>query len=311
MLATLARRPPDDGGWVYERKLDGVRILAFAERGRVRLMSRNRKERTASYPEIAVAVALAAEPDRTFVVDGEVVAFEGSRTSFSRLQRRMQPRDGGTSKAGPVRISYHVFDVLHLDGHDVTGLALSDRKRILRRAFRWGGALRYTPHRTGGGDRLLAQACRRGWEGLIAKRAGAPYTHRRSRDWLKLKCGRRQELVVGGFTDPRGGRVGFGALLVGYYERGALRYAGKVGTGYDLETLSGLARRLAALEVRASPFADSRGLPARGVHWVRPRLVAEVGFTEWTEDGRLRHPTFCGLRDDKPPASVVRERPRA
>jgi bifunctional non-homologous end joining protein LigD len=168
--------------------------------------------------------------------------------------------------------------------------------------------MRFTPHRNADGERYFDEACRKGWEGLIAKRADSAYAHRRSTDWLKFKCVKRQELVIGGYTDPKGKRTGFGALLVGYYEQGRLRYAGRIGTGYDDATLERLAARLAGLERRSRPFADE-DIPERGVHWVTPKLVAEAAFTEWTEDGRLRHPRFLGLRADKAPEEVGRERP--
>jgi bifunctional non-homologous end joining protein LigD len=207
-----------------------------------------------------------------------------------------------------VAVYLYLFDLLHLEGRDTTSLALRDRKRLLKRTLSFEGHIRFTPHRARSGERFLEEACRKGWEGLIAKRAGAPYRHHRSRDWLKLKCGNRQELVIGGYTDPQGSRTGFGALLVGYYEGGKLRYAGKVGTGYDDALLRELGARLARMERRTSPFASAPRV--KGVHWVSPRLVGEVGFTEWTREGRLRHPRFLGLRSDKSARQVRRERPQ-
>jgi bifunctional non-homologous end joining protein LigD len=180
------------------------------------------------------------------------------------------------------------------------------RKAVLRRALRFHGNVRFTPHRNGDGEAYFAHACAHGWEGLIAKRADAPYVHKRSRDWLKLKCAAEQELVIGGYTAPKGARTVLGALLVGYYERGRLRYAGKVGTGFDRATLEDLGQRLRPLRRPDSPFADDAR--ERAVTWVEPELVAQIGFSEWTADGRLRHPRFLGLRDDKPARAVVRER---
>jgi bifunctional non-homologous end joining protein LigD len=260
----------------------------------VRLRSRNDLSLDARFPHIAEALRAAAGTD--LVVDGEVVAFDGSRTSFARLQRR-----GGA----PARAFLYLFDVLHLAGQDVTALPLTARKALLRGAVAVGGPLRLTPHRFGDGEALLRDACRRGWEGLIAKRADSPYTHARSADWLKLKCSAGQELVIGGFTAPRGSRTDLGALLVGYYDGGRLRYAGKVGTGFPAAALADLAARLAPLRREGSPFADE--VRERAVTWVEPRLVAQVAFTEWTPAGRLRHPRYLGLRDDKPAAEVVRE----
>ena len=306
MLATLVDDPFSDPGWVYERKLDGVRLLAFGNGGEVRLRTRNDKDRTDTYPEITEV--LAGQPPEAFVVDGEVVAFSGSVTSFSRLQQRMRIDDPERARATGVAVFFYVFDVLHLDGHDTTGLPLRTRKSLLRDALDFGDPLRYTPHRNEDGESFLADACERGWEGLIAKDASATYTQGRSRSWLKFKCVARQELVIGGFTEPQGERHGFGALLVGHYDDDELVYAGKVGTGYDDDTLDRLGDRLRDLERDDPPFARGR-LPTKGVHWVDPDLVAEIGFTEWTDAGRLRHPRFLGLRHDKDPTDVVRERP--
>ena len=299
MAATLTDERFDDPNWFFERKLDGVRCLAFkGTDDHVRLLSRNRLSQNARFPELVTA--LQRQPAEDLVVDGEVVAFEGSRTSFSRLARRGRE---------PVAVYLYLFDLLHLDGFDTRRLPLRARKVLLRRAVAFGNPLRFTPHRNREGRTLFCDACRRGWEGLIAKRLDSQYAGKRSRDWLKLKCGNEQELVIGGYTAPRGSRSELGALLLGYYDRGRLRYAGKVGTGFDRATLRDLARRHAPLRRPDSPFADEA--PARGTTWVEPRLVAQVGFSEWTRDGRLRHPRFLGLREDKDPRDVVREKPRS
>jgi DNA ligase D-like protein (predicted ligase) len=249
-------------------------------------------------------------------VDGEVVAFDRGRTSFGRLQQRIGISDPDRARRSPVAVFYYVFDLLHLDGHDTTAVPLRARKSLLRSTLSFrSGTLRYTAHRNAEGEGLFAAACARGWEGVIAKRADAPYVGRRSGDWLKFKCSAGQELVVVGFTEPTRSRVGLGALVVGYYQGGDLVYAGKVGTGFSQATLRELRRRLDALETPDSPFHDddvrraARGPGGAAVHWVRPELVAEVAFTEWTTDGRLRHPRFVGLRDDKPARDVVREAP--
>lgn len=306
MLATLTDNPFSDPGWIYERKLDGVRVLAFKAGSEVRLLSRSRKDQNVRYPELVEALE---GLDGSFVVDGEVVAFEGDVTSFSRLQSRSQIQDPEEARASGIDVYYYLFDILHLDGYDVTAVELRDRKRLLREALKYEDPIRFTPHRNEEGEAFLAEACEAGWEGLIAKDASSTYVHSRSRKWLKLKCVQRQELVVGGFTEPEGERIGFGALLVGYYEDEALIYAGKVGTGYDDDTLRRLRDRMDALERKTPPFADADEIPDGGVHWVTPELVGEVGFTEWTEGGKLRHPRFLGLRDDKAPEDVVRERP--
>ena len=199
------------------------------------------------------------------------------------------------------------FDLLELDGEDLTAQPLLQRRARLTQAIRSSDALQLIEALPGDSGQRFAEACRSGWEGLIAKRADAPYTRGRSRDWLKLKCSWEQEFVIGGFTEPAGSRTDFGALLVGYHEDGQLRYAGKVGTGYSAVTLRDLGARLRALEMPKSPFVDARPIP-RGTHWTRPELVGQVGFAEWTTDGRLRQPRFLGLRDDKGADEVVRER---
>jgi len=296
MKALLHDEPFDDDAWIFERKLDGVRVIAVREGERVRLLSRNDLSFNARYPE--VADALLAEPCERFAVDGEVVAFAGRETSFSRLAARGHHW---------VPVFYYVFDILWLDGMDLRMLPLRTRKRLLRATLKFHGPVRWTPHRRAHGTTLLPDACARGWEGLVAKREDSAYTATRSRDWLKLKCGHGQELVIGGFTEPKGSRTDFGALLLGYYKAGRLRYAGKVGTGFDRVELHELGRRLSSLRRDDPPFTGAASIRERGVTWVEPRLVAEVGFTEWTSDGRLRHPRFLGLRDDKAPTEVVRE----
>ncbi|WP_369215895.1 non-homologous end-joining DNA ligase [Streptomyces flavofungini] len=305
MLATLSDRRDFPDGWLFERKLDGIRVLAVRERGEVTLLSRSGRRLNATYPEIVDA--LAAQDCADFTVDGEIVAYFKGRTDFALLQQRMGLTRAADVAASKVAVTYYVFDLLRLDGADVRRLALRVRKSLLRRALTFAAPLRFCAHRNEGGPELLADACRRGWEGLIAKRAGSTYQRRRSDDWLKLKCSRAQEFVVGGFTEPAGSRTGLGALLIGHYEDGKLRYAGKVGTGFDHRTLRALRQELDAREVRTSPFEGRR--PERTAHWVRPELVAEIAFTEWTRDGLLRHPRYQGLRDDKDPREVVRERP--
>jgi bifunctional non-homologous end joining protein LigD len=306
MLATLTSARFSDPGWIFERKLDGERCLAFRSGSEVRMLSRNRLEVGDQYPE--VVQALAAQPCGDLVLDGEVVAFEGGRTSFARLQRRMHVSRPSRALLAATPVVYYVFDVPHAEGHDARGVPLRDRKALLRRLVRAGGSLRLAAHRNADGEAYWRSACERGWEGVIAKRADSPYVAGRSRDWLKFKCVNEQEFVIGGFTEPKGARTGLGALLLGYHEAGRFRYAGKVGTGFDQRTLADLTARLEALEVPEPPF-DGPGLPRKGVHWARPELVAQIGFSEWTEDGQLRHPRFLGLRQDKPPNEVVRERP--
>jgi bifunctional non-homologous end joining protein LigD len=299
MKAVLWDEPFSDPDWIYERKLDGVRCLAHRDGGgAARLFSRTDRSMDGDYPELVEA--LTEERCRDFVIDGELVAFDRRGvTSFQRLQRRGRER---------VAVFLYVFDVLRLDGRDLRDLALRQRKAELRRALGFHGRVRYTPHRNERGEQMYTEACRKGLEGVIAKRADSAYRATRSSDWRKLKCHAEQELVIGGYTAPQGSRTDFGALLVGYWEKDRLRYAGKVGTGFDQALLRELGKRLRELVRDDPPFADVHPIP-RGTHWVEPELVGQIGFTEWTRDGRLRHPRFLGLRHDKPAREVVRERP--
>jgi bifunctional non-homologous end joining protein LigD len=306
-LATLTKERFFDLAWMYERKFDGERCLAYRDTEGVALMTRNQQRVNSTYPELAAA--LAAQDATDFVIDGEVVAFDGSTTSFSRLQQRLGVRNPPERLIAAVPVVYYLFDVLRADGRDVRGLPLRERKNVLRSLLSFGGPLRFTTHRTAGAEAYWDQACGKGWEGLVVKRADSPYRSGRSRDWLKFKCENSQEFVIGGYTDPRGSRADFGALLVGYYDAGGhLVYAGKVGTGFDSPTLARLLAAMAGLEQPGPPF-DRGTLPRAGVHWIRPQLVGEVGFSEWTAAGQLRHPRYLGMRRDKDARSVTRERP--
>jgi bifunctional non-homologous end joining protein LigD len=294
MLATLTKTYFSDPGWVFEPKLDGIRCIAYKKGASIKLWSRNRLDLTARYPDVASALG-AQRPD--VVVDGEIAAVKGELTSFSLLQQIHRQR---------VPVVYFCFDLLHLDGYDLTALPLTARKELLARSLAWDQPLRYVSHVEEEGEAYYREACRRGWEGLIAKRAASIYARGRSKDWLKFKCSFEQELVIGGYTDPQGGRSHFGALLVGYYEDGELRYAGKVGTGFTAKTLADLHAKMRRLERKGSPFAGPPPV-RKGAHWVTPKLVAQIGFSEWTTDGKLRHPRFLGLRKDKNDRDVVRE----
>ncbi|NYT08115.1 MAG: ATP-dependent DNA ligase [Methanomicrobiales archaeon] len=305
MLATLADRRFPDNDWIFERKFDGERCLVYREGTRVRLHSRKRKRLNDTYPELEEAV-LRVGADR-FIADGEIVAFEGNLTSFSRLQDRMQIQDRETAKRSTVAVYFYLFDLMYLDCCDLCALDLRTRKELLRQLIAFEDPLRFTEHRNEDGAACYREACAKGWEGIIAKRAAGRYLHRRSKDWLKFTCINRQEFVIGGYTEPGGSRTGFGALLLGYYRDDDLIYAGKVGTGFDDRTLADLGDRLAARRQEISPFAD-KVRPEKGEHFVSPDLVCEVAFSEWTDDGRLRHPRFLGMRDDKPAEDVVLER---
>jgi bifunctional non-homologous end joining protein LigD len=303
-LATLTDKRFSDPKWIFERKFDGMRCLAFRHGDQVRLMSRNRQSLNGTYPELVDA--LDAQHTTRFVIDGEVVAFEGRRTSFARLQGRLGITDPKVAWASPIRIYYYLFDLLHVEGKSTVDISLAWRKRLLRSAIEFSDPLRNTPHRVEDGIAAYQAACRRGDEGVIAKLADSKYDSGRSKNWLKFKCVRDQEFVIGGYTAPKGSRVGLGALLIGYYDGRDLVYAGKVGTGFDEAMLRRLHEQLSAIEQDASPF--TRGLRHEAcARWVRPESVAQIGFTEWTRDGKLRHPRFQGLRTDKDAGDVVRE----
>jgi bifunctional non-homologous end joining protein LigD len=309
MLATLVDRPFSRPGWLFEPKYDGVRVLAFREGTRVELYMRSGQEVTGRYPELVVA--LRALPLERFLIDGEIVALdENARPSFQRLQARMgltRPADVERARA-VVPVSGVFFDALALDGRDLRALPLSERKACLALLVPARGVLGYGDHVAERGEAFFEACCAQRLEGVVAKKADSPYGGGRSRDWLKIKCQLRQEFVIGGYTDPQGSRGYFGALHLGLYETDRLVYVSKVGTGFDGKTLKQLWDRLIPLARPTSPFAT--GTPVgRGHHWVEPELVCEVRFTEWTDDGGLRHPTFLGLRDDKRARECRREIP--
>jgi len=301
-LATLVDSAPTGDDWIHEVKFDGYRMVSRIDHGDVRIYSRNGKEWTAVLPSV-VAALQRLDVDQAWL-DGEIaVADAKGLTSFQQLQNALSDPRAKT-------ISYFVFDLLYHNGYDLRGVALTERKQLLRALVGKSDAvLRYSIDVQGSGAEFFEQACKLKLEGAISKRANSVYREGvRTRDWLKVKCGRRQEMVIGGFTDPQGSRSGFGALLLGIHEGGKLRYAGKVGTGFDDKTLTKLRAILAKLEQKEAPFVNPpRGFEAKGAHWVKPQLVAEIAFTEWSNDGALRHPSFQGLREDKKATDVVRE----
>ena len=312
MKAVTATLPSDEHGWAFEIKWDGVRVLSAIESGSVRLRSSNGNDITARYPELqALAEALA---NHAVVLDGEVVAFdEAGRPSFGRLQSRMHLANAREVRlrAETVPITYVVFDLLELDGHEVMPLAYSERRRLLTALVPDdGGWTVPAAHGAGDGSALMDAVRARGLEGVMAKRVDSPYlAGKRSSSWIKAKARLRQEFVVGGWQAGEKGREGqIGSLLVGVYDRTTLRYCGKVGTGFTMRELTRLASVLGPLAVDESPFEPAPPRPiARVAHYVRPELVAEVEFGEWTSEGILRHPSYLGLRDDKNPTDVVRE----
>jgi ATP-dependent DNA ligase len=280
MAATLTQERFTGPEWIFERKFDGIRLLAFKHGREVRLLSRNRLPQNGSYPSVVEAIATL--PVRDVILDGEATGVWG--------------RQG--------KAAYYVFDILWLDGRDVTLLPLAERRALLSKL-----PLRSPLQRVASLEdpKPWERACNEGWEGVIAKRRDSAYEHRRSPHWLKMKCEETQELVVGGFTDPQGARVGLGALLVGYHEGDDFVFAGKVGTGFDTRLLLELRAQLDALEIAKPPFTKAVGLPRLRAHWVRPEIVVQVAFIEWTVNSKLRHPRLLGVRTDKEAREVVRE----
>lgn len=290
MLATLVDSPFARPNWVFEEKYDGVRIVAYKEGTRVLLLSRNAIDRTARYPEIAAAIAKLASP--TLCLDGEVVVFDAQRVSrFQLLQQ------------GKGRSQYAVFDCLYARGQDLRRKALSLRRQALERFLVPRGRLLLSARLADDGLKAFQIAAKRGLEGVVSKNLASAYQEKRSRDWLKVKTHEEDELIIGGFTRPTGTRQHLGALLLGAYTKNGLRYVGKVGTGFDDQTLKSLHRKFATLARSTSPFDSEVGEP--GASFLAPRLVAQVSFTEWTKDGKLRHPVYLGLRDDKNPNDVT------
>jgi bifunctional non-homologous end joining protein LigD len=305
MLATLVHQAFSREGWLFEQKLDGERCLVFRNGEQLNLFSRNHQLLNLRYPELVEAFQV--QKEESFIVDGEIVAFKGGLTSFTKLQQRMQVQQPSAQLRRRVPVWFYAFDLMYLASYDTREVPLRYRKDLLAKALDFKGHLRFTDHRNTNGETYYREACKKRWEGVMAKNGDSKYVSKRSPDWLKFKCVNQQEFVIGGYTEPHGERVGFGALLVGYYDAGKLVYAGKVGTGYDRDTLLRLSKQLQALETNVSSFMGN-GLPRRGVHWVKPKLVAEIGFTEWAPEGKLRHPRFLGLRTDKDPNEVVREK---
>ena len=303
VLCTLVDEPPAGDDWLHEIKYDGYRMVCRIERGKAHLFSRNGKDWTHAFP--AIAGEFGQLPVKTAWLDGEVCAMDAAgKPSFQALQNALSTPDAP--------LTMFVFDLIYLDGYDLRGVVLTERKRLLRGVIGDGiGSLRVGPEVVGNGEQFFAQSCKLGLEGAVAKRADSLYRDgNRSRDWVKVKCLQRQEMVIGGYTEPQGARSGFGALLLGVHENGKLRYAGKVGTGFNDKALADIHALLKKREQPEPPFVDPpRGYEAKGAHWVKPDLVAEIAFTEWSNDGALRHPSFQGLRADKKAIDVVREKP--
>ena len=303
-LATLTDKPPSGEAWLHELKFDGYRLLCHLEGRQVRFWTRNRKDWTAKFA--AVGKAVKALPLKSAILDGEIVALdEKGRASFQRLQNSI-------NKGAAAGLIFHIFDLIYIDGFDVTRCPLRERKRVLEELLEPvgdAGVLRYSDHIEGNGAQFFKEACKLGLEGIVSKQADSAYESTRSRSWLKIKCIKRQEFVIAGYTLSDKG-IPFSSLILGFYERGKLIYAGRAGTGYTNAMRVELKKKLDRIAVDKRPFAEIPKDPGlRKAVWTEPKLVGEVAFTEWTDEGIIRHPSFQGLREDKKPTEVVREKP--
>lgn len=316
MLATLVDEPFDDDNWLYEVKWDGYRAITFIDGKSLRLVSRNQNELTAAYPELH-DIPRFVNAQKT-ILDGEIVALdEEGRSSFSLMQQRTGVGEGGRRirrTRDDIPVIYYAFDLLYLDGYDLTQVDLEQRKQLLKSILSGNDLLRYSDHYIGQGTALFQAAAQRGLEGIVAKHRTSCYEQKRSREWLKIKIVRRQECVVGGYTDPRGSRENFGSLVLGLYDdQGRLIPVGQAGSGFSEQTHEQMWRRLKALEANRSPFFGKVESDRR-VHYVKPELVVEIKFTEWTHEGqsgavKMRAPVFQGLRFDKKPSECRFEVP--
>jgi bifunctional non-homologous end joining protein LigD len=307
-LATLVREPPQGDEWFHELKFDGYRMLCHLHRGQARFWSRNGKDWTEKFPNLAQA--LKAFPATTAILDGEVVVVDtAGRSSFQKLQQSM----GRGGKAGSTSFVFEIFDLIYLNGYSLSQTPLRERKLVLEQLLasaKAKGPLRYSDHVEGNGAQFFKQACEYGIEGIVSKLADSLYESTRNRNWLKTKCIKRQEFVIAGYTPSKKGFPGFGSLILGVYDKGKLVYSGRVGTGFSIKQRLELQKKLDRISQSSMPFAVKQKDPGlREAHWAKPQLVAEVEFTEWTADGSIRHPSFQGLREDKKAADVVREEP--
>jgi bifunctional non-homologous end joining protein LigD len=303
-LATLVREAPSGDDWLHELKFDGYRMLCRLQRGKARFWSRNQKDWTEKFPNLSKA--LKALPATAAILDGEVVVVDkAGRSSFQKLQQSM--------KAGAATFVFQIFDLVYLDGYNLTRTPLRERKALLEEllaSVKPRGPLRYSDHVVGNGAQFFKQACEYGIEGIVSKLADSVYESTRSRSWQKVKCNKRQEFVIAGYTPSKKDFPGFGSLILGVYDRGKLVYSGRVGTGFSIKQRLELQKKLDRISQPAMPFATKPKDPGlRDAHWAKPELVGEVEFTEWTEEGSIRHPSFQGLREDKKAKDVVREEP--
>jgi bifunctional non-homologous end joining protein LigD len=309
-LATLVRVAPAGDEWLHELKFDGYRMICRLERGKARFWSRNGKDWTEKFPNLAAA--LKSFPAVTAILDGEVVIVDkAGRSSFQRLQQSMGKGGRGGDKV-PAFV-FEIFDLIYLDGFSLKQTPLRERKATLEQLLakeKVKGPLRYSDHVEGNGALFFKQACEYGIEGIVSKLANSPYESTRNRNWLKTKCIKRQEFVIAGYTPSKNDFLGFGSLILGVYEKGTLIYCGRVGTGFSIKQRLEIQKKLDRLSQTAMPLAAIPKDPGlRAARWAKPQLVGEVEFMEWTDDGVIRHPSFQGLREDKKPAEIVREEP--
>jgi bifunctional non-homologous end joining protein LigD len=310
MLATLVDKPFSDSDWLFETKWDGVRAICFLKNGKARFVSRNQNELTAQYPELAnIGDAVGAQ---RAILDGEIVALDEKGVSrFQLLQPRLGRKHSGeiARLAAKSHIAYYVFDLLYLDGFDLSRCKLIDRKELLEKTLKSSKNVRFSDHIIGAGEALYKEVARIPLEGIVAKRTTSPYVQKRSRDWLKIKTVQESEVVIGGYTQPRHSRSYFGALVVGLYDHGKLHYVGHIGGGFNERSLEQIFKLLRPLKINKCPFVDEPPTN-EPVQWVKPKLVAQVKFAEWTAERRLRQPIFLGLRDDKKPQESMFESKR-
>lgn len=294
MKAKLVSEYFSNKDWIFERKLDGERCLTVIKNGNITLYSRNRKKINISYPEIINSIYHTAL--KNAVLDGEIVAFEGKKTSFSKLQERINVNSKKEIKKSKIKPYYYIFDIINLDNEDLRNLPLVERKKLLKKNIDFKNNLKYLNHKNQYGKKYYNIACNKGWEGLIAKHKNSEYKSGRSSKWLKFKCVKESEYVIGGYTEPEGQRIGFGSLLIGYYHKNKFIYAGKVGTGFNDQTLYQLKKMIKNKRIKESPFEDYKD---KNNNFVKPELVAQIKYTEKTKAGKLRHPVYLGLRRDK------------
>jgi bifunctional non-homologous end joining protein LigD len=307
MLATLVDRPFSDPDWLFETKWDGIRAICFLNQGKARFVSRNQNALSAQYPELAGIAA--AIKSRQAILDGEIVALDEQGVSrFQLLQSRMGRKNAAeiARLAASTRVVYYAFDLLHVDGFDITGCPLIERKDALERLLKPSKNIRFSDHIVEHGEELYREIASVPLEGMIAKRIDSVYVQKRSRDWLKIKTILESEVVIGGYTQPRNSRSYFGALVVGLYDQGHLRYVGHAGGGFNEKSLAQIYELLQPLKSKTSPFAE-KVQTNEPVQWVKPKLVAQVKFAEWTADRRMRQPIFLGLREDKKPDEATFE----